>query len=90
MACLVVIHGMQTMISHVQQLCEILNGERKKCCDSKTRCALYSSVVGEPVADERLGKTIRSGTSREEEAMMYLGPSMTIGRKYVLEHGLCY
>ncbi|CAN0389991.1 unnamed protein product [Pylaiella littoralis] len=48
-------------------------------------CTLYSSVVGQPVEDKLYGGAIHSGTPREEEFMMYLGPSMTISRRWCTE-----
>lgn len=53
------------------------------------RCVLFSSVVGQPVEDKRLVKAIRSGTPRDEESMMYLGPSMTIARRQALSDSVC-
>ncbi|CAN0079946.1 unnamed protein product, partial [Pylaiella littoralis] len=48
-------------------------------------CTLYSSVVGQPVENKLFGGAIRSGTPREGEFMMYLGPSMTISRRWCTE-----
>eukprot|EP00903_Cladosiphon_okamuranus_P007973 g7695.t1 len=57
------------------------NAPEKAQVDGK-RCVLYSSVVGKPVEDKRLRQAIRSGTPRKEEHMMYLGPSMSIARRW--------
>lgn len=45
---------------------------------------MYSSVVGDPEDNEGPTQSIRSGTSRKEEAMTFLGPAMAMGRRCVL------
>lgn len=57
-----------------------LGGEIARRCVH--RCVLYSAVAGKPVEDKSLEQTIRSGTPREEDHMMYLGPSMSIARRF--------
>eukprot|EP00752_Nemacystus_decipiens_P005505 g4981.t1 len=57
------------------------NAPEEVLVDGK-RCVLYSSVVGTPVEDKSLEQVIRSGTPREEEHMVYLGPSMSIARRW--------
>ncbi|CAN0322216.1 unnamed protein product, partial [Pylaiella littoralis] len=52
---------------------------------NESLCVLYSSVVGQPVENEPLAGAIRSGTSRNEEFMMYLGPSLTIAKRWCAE-----
>lgn len=48
---------------------------------SDARCALYSSVSGDPVEDKSLNRVVRSGTPCNEEAMVYLAPSMSLDRR---------
>ncbi|CAM9783422.1 unnamed protein product, partial [Ectocarpus fasciculatus] len=50
------------------------------------RCVLYSSVNGKPVEDKQLKRAVRSGTPRAEESMTYLGPSMSIDRRWCTEN----
>ncbi|CAM9444106.1 unnamed protein product, partial [Ectocarpus sp. 12 AP-2014] len=50
-----------------------------------SRCVLYSSVTRQPVEDKQLKRAVRSGTPRAEESMTYLGPSMSIARRWCTE-----
>ncbi|CAM9780585.1 unnamed protein product [Ascophyllum nodosum] len=60
-------------------------GNPSKALYDGDRCVLFSSVAGEPVEDDNLKGILRSGTSRGEEAMAFLSPSMSIGRSWCAE-----
>lgn len=55
------------------------------CCNVRiVRCAMFSFVVGDPEDIGPSVRHIRSGTTRGEEAMAFIGPAMAMGRRYAI------
>ncbi|CAM9772851.1 unnamed protein product [Scytosiphon promiscuus] len=52
--------------------------------DGGGRCFLYSSVEGSPVEHDVGRGYVFSGTPRNEETKMYLGPSLSVGERWCL------